>query len=108
MGGFPIGLTAIPAQLKFITDHKWTRLAIVNFESEYFTDLGYELQKALYKLGIENSAETISIPITDEEYYQQIDYVIDTIRSENYRIIIFRIHTIGPSPIYSVVLLTEV
>ena len=89
VGGFPIGLTAIPAQLKFITDHKWTRLAIVNFESEYFTDLGYELQKALYKLGIENSAETISIPITDEEYYQQIDYVIDTIRSENYRIIIF-------------------
>ena len=89
VGGFPIGLTAIPAQLKFITDHGWTRVAIVNFESEYFTDLGYELQKALYKLGIENSAETISIPITAEEYYQQIDYVINAIRSENYRIILF-------------------
>ena len=89
VGGFPIGLTVIPAQLKFITDHGWTRVAVVNFESEFFTDLGFELQKALYKLGIENTAETISIPITDEEYYQQIDYVIDAIRSENYRIIIF-------------------
>ena len=89
VNGFPTGLNAISAQLKFITDHNWQRIAIVNFESEYFTHLGYELQKALYKLGIENTAETISVPLTVTEYLDQLDNVIDAIQSESYRIIVF-------------------
>ncbi|KAI6647340.1 gamma-aminobutyric acid type B receptor subunit 2 [Oopsacas minuta] len=89
VNGFPNSLNVISAQLKFITDHQWRRVAIVNFESEYFTHLGYELQKTLYKLGIENTAETVSIPITYREYYEQLDDIIDAIQSENYRIVIF-------------------
>ena len=92
VNGFPTGLNAISAQLKFITDHNWKRIAIVNFESEYFTHLGYELQKALYTLDIENTAETISVPLSDQEYYDQLDNVIDAIQSEKYRIIIFNMY----------------
>ena len=89
VNGFPTGLNAISAQLKFITDHQWKRIAIVNFESEYFTHLGYELQKALYKLDIENTAETISVPLSDAEYLNQLDNVIDAILAEKYRVIVF-------------------
>ena len=89
INGFPTGRIAVLAQIKFIQDHGWNRVAIVNSDQLYFIALGYELKKALYSLDIESILETISFDSDEEKRNEQIDSVIDTIVSAGYRIILF-------------------
>ena len=89
INGFPTGRTAALAQIKFIQDHGWNRVAIVNSDQPYFIDLSYELKTALYTLDIESILETISFDSDEEKRNEQIDSVIDTIVSAGYRIILF-------------------
>ena len=89
INGFPTGRTAVLAQIKFIQDHGWNRVAIVNSDESYFIDLSYELKRALYSLDIESILETISFDSDEEKRNEQIDSVIDTIVSAGYRIILF-------------------
>ena len=89
VNGFPNGRTATLAQIKFIQDHGWGRVAIVNSDQLYFIDLGFELKRALYELDIESIYETISFDSDEEKQNEQIDSVIDTIQSGGYRIILF-------------------
>ena len=89
INGFPTGRTAVLAQIKFIQDHGWNRVAIVNSDQPYFIDLSYELKRALYSLDIESIFETISFDFDEEKRNEQIDSVIDTIVSAGYRIILF-------------------
>ena len=89
VNGFPTGLNAIAAQLKFIKDHNWHRVAVINFESLYFSNLGYELQKGFYKLNISNSVHSVSSTLSEIEYEAQIKALISSIDAEGYRVVVF-------------------
>ena len=60
VNGFPSSINVVIAQLKFISDHSWTRVATINYDSLLFSHLGYELQRGLYRLNITNSVHSIS------------------------------------------------
>ena len=89
VNGFPTGLNAVVAQLKFISDHNWKRVAVINYESLYFSKLGYELQKGFYKLNISNSVHSLSATLTEVEYEPQIVDIIRSIHTDGYRVIVF-------------------
>ena len=89
VNGFPTGLNAIAAQLKFIKDHNWHRVAVINYESLYFSNLGYELQKGFYKLNIFNSVHSLSSTLSEIEYEVQIKALISSIDAEGYRVVVF-------------------
>ena len=92
VNGFPSSINAIIAQLKFISDHSWTRVATINYDSLLFSHLGYELQRGFYRLNITNSVHSISSTLSPDEYTRQIDSVISTIDSDGFRVVVFNIY----------------
>ena len=89
VNGFPTGLNAVAAQLKFINDRNWKRVAVINYESLYFSKLGYEIQKGFYKLNISNSVHSLSSTLSKIENEAQIVDIINSIDTEGYRVIVF-------------------
>ncbi|KAI6650741.1 hypothetical protein LOD99_7792 [Oopsacas minuta] len=89
VNGFPTGINTVSAQLKFIKDHNWKRVATINYESVFFSDLGYELQRGFYRLNITNSVHSVSSTLYISEYETQIDNLIRTIDSDGFRVIVF-------------------
>ena len=89
MNGFPSSINAVIAQLKFISDHSWTRVATISYDSLLFSHLGYELQRGFYRLNITNSVHSISSTLSADEYTRKIDSVISTIDSDGFRVVVF-------------------
>ncbi|KAI6650742.1 hypothetical protein LOD99_7793 [Oopsacas minuta] len=89
VNGFAPGINIVSAQLKFISDHNWKRVATINSGTSFLSVLGYELQRGLYKLNITNSVHTVSPTITGSEYETQINAIIETIDSDGYRVVVF-------------------
>ena len=89
INGFPTGINSVSAQLKFIYDHNWTRVATINYESFFFSDLGYELQRGFYRLNITNSVHSVSSTLDIYEYKTQVDDLIMSIDSDGFRVVVF-------------------
>ena len=89
VNGFPTGLNAVAAQLKFISDHNWKRVAMINYESLYFSKLGYELESGLHELNIANSVRTLTSTLTEIEFEVEIEQIISFIDTEGYRVVVF-------------------
>ena len=86
---FPTGRTASLAQIKFIQDNGWNRVAIVSTEEENSLGLSYRLNQAMHELEIENTLEILSFENEEDQSNEQNDVLIDNLQSGGYRVIIF-------------------
>ena len=89
INGFPTGINSVSAQLKFIYDHNWTRVATINYESFFFSDLGYELQRGFYQLNITNIVHSVTSTLSIHEYKTQVDDLVQSIDEEGFRVVVF-------------------
>ena len=85
--GVPSDLNAVPARARFIKQHNWKRVAIINEQDPIFVASSHFMETVLDRINVEYRVEDFA-PSGTIPLDQQVRTIADNLRGNGYRIII--------------------